>query len=274
MAVRVRGKGRRNYIDTYALCDSGSNQTYVSRNLADSLSLSRKAMVIDKATISGTQTIEVQLSDILLSNTEDNCTFEASDVIIKPSLNIRLTSRVSQDELSNWQHLKDINVPDVQADDVHILIGQDCADLLKPLEMKAGRAGEPCAVRTAFGRSINGIVNNHMPRTRPSPASYFVRKDQELSAQVERFWHLEDEHTTDLHMSTEDKQAMSVWNASAVKIDNHYTLDIPFKTKSPNLPDNRDVAEHKLRLLAKRLDKNGDLKEKYTKGINELLDKG
>ena len=88
MAVRVRGKGRRNYIDTYALCDSGSNQTYVSRHLADSLSLSRKAMVIDEATISGTQTIEVQLSDILLSNTEDNCTFEASDVIIKPSLNI------------------------------------------------------------------------------------------------------------------------------------------------------------------------------------------
>ena len=125
MAVRVRGKGRRNYIDTYALCDSGSNQTYVSRHLADSLSLSRKAMVIDEATISGTQTIEVQLSDILLSNTEDSCTFEASDVIIKPSLNIGLMSRVSQDELSNWQHLKDINVPDVQADDVHILIGQD-----------------------------------------------------------------------------------------------------------------------------------------------------
>ena len=50
---------------------------------------------------------------------------------------------MSQDELSNWQHLKDINVPDVQVDDVHILIGQDCADLLKPLEMKAGRAGEP-----------------------------------------------------------------------------------------------------------------------------------
>ena len=123
MAVRVRGKGRRNYTDTYALCDSGSNQTYISRHLADSLGLSRKAMVIDEATIRGTQTIDVQLSDIILSNTADTCTFEARDVIIKPNLNIGLTSRVSEEELSNWEHLKEVHIPDVQADDVHILIG-------------------------------------------------------------------------------------------------------------------------------------------------------
>ena len=52
--------------------------------------------MIDESTISVTETTEVQLSDILLSNTDDNCTFEASDVIIKPSLNIRLMSRVSK----------------------------------------------------------------------------------------------------------------------------------------------------------------------------------
>ena len=53
-------------------------------------------------------------------------------------------------ELSNWK-LKDVHIPDIQADDVNILIGQECADLQKPLKIKAGRAGECYPVITVFG---------------------------------------------------------------------------------------------------------------------------
>ena len=194
--------------------------------------------MIDEATISGLQTVDAQMSDIM-SDTKDNYTYEARGVIVKPSLNIGLTNLVSRDELTNWPHLKHVPILDVETSDVHILIGQDCADLLKPLEIKAGKQDEPYAVKTVFGWSINGIVNSQqLSKGKPHPASYFVRNDQQLQAQVERFWHLEEGQKTEVAMSPEDKQVISVWNKSAAKIDGHYTFDIPFKTKPPNLPDN------------------------------------
>ena len=51
-------------------------------------------------------------------------------------------------------------------------------------------------------------------------------------------------------------------------------MDIPFKSKLPNLPDNRSVAEKRLQSLAHRFRKDLELHAKYKDGIQELLDKG
>ena len=51
-------------------------------------------------------------------------------------------------------------------------------------------------------------------------------------------------------------------------------MDIPFKSKLPNLPDNRSVAEKRLQSLARRFRKDPELHAKYKGGIQELLDKG
>ena len=51
-------------------------------------------------------------------------------------------------------------------------------------------------------------------------------------------------------------------------------MDIPFKERPPRLPDDRLMAEHRLKLLGKRLSKDSSLKEKYTSGIHDLLEKG
>ena len=57
-------------------------------------------------------------------------------------------------------------------------------------------------------------------------------------------------------------------------VEGHHQLDIPFKSKLPNLPDNRSVAEKRLQSLAHRFRKDPDLHAKYKGGIQELLDKG
>ncbi|KAK3731436.1 hypothetical protein QZH41_013623, partial [Actinostola sp. cb2023] len=51
-------------------------------------------------------------------------------------------------------------------------------------------------------------------------------------------------------------------------------MDIPFKDRPPNLPDNRPLAEHRLRLLGNRLQKNPELSGRYTASMHELLDRG
>ena len=43
--------------------------------------------------------------------------------------------------------------------------------------------------------------------------------------------------------SFDDKRAVDIWERSVEVVERHYQLDIPFKSKLPNLPDNRSVAE-------------------------------
>ena len=49
---------------------------------------------------------------------------------------------------------------------------------------------------------------------------------------------------------------------------------LTFKSKLPNLPDNRSVTEKRLQSLAHRFQKDPELHVKYKGGIQELLDKG
>ncbi|KAK3724618.1 hypothetical protein QZH41_011047 [Actinostola sp. cb2023] len=51
-------------------------------------------------------------------------------------------------------------------------------------------------------------------------------------------------------------------------------MDIPFKDRPSNLPNNRPLAEHRLRLLGNRLQKNPELSGRYTASMHELLDRG
>ena len=54
-------------------------------------------------------------------------------------------------------------------------------------------------------------------------------------------------------------------------VDKHYSMDIPFKNNSLDLPNSRQVAEKSLQSLSRRHEKDPELKERYTQ---ELIDKG
>nr|XP_027231770.1 uncharacterized protein LOC113823351 [Penaeus vannamei] len=75
-------------------------------------------------------------------------------------------------------------------------------------------------------------------------------------------------------MSQNDLKILKTWDNGKTIEDGRYTLSIPFKTGRPYLPDNRIVAENRLKMLGKRLDRNEDQREKYIKEIHKLFEKG
>ena len=75
-------------------------------------------------------------------------------------------------------------------------------------------------------------------------------------------------------MSQEDKKALSVFEESVRLKDSHYEVEIPWKNYSPCLPNNRPVAEHRLKLLKKKLTRNPDMRDKYSNFIHDLVDTG
>ena len=72
-------------------------------------------------------------------------------------------------------------------------------------------------------------------------------------------------------MSQEDKKALYVLKESVHLKDSHHEVKILCKNYPPCLPNNRPVAQHRLKLLKKKLTRNPDICGKYS---DFLVDKG
>lgn len=75
-------------------------------------------------------------------------------------------------------------------------------------------------------------------------------------------------------LAVDDKKTVDIWEQSVELVNGHYQTDIPFRSKDPNLPDNRVIAEKRLRSLTSRFRRDPKLHAKYKAGIQERLDKG
>ena len=95
----------------------------------------------------------------------------------------------------------------------------------------------------------------------------FVKADEEFSQQFRTFcnWEFSDSICVDKPaMSKEGKRALSIMKESICLKEGHYQIDLPWKKEVPCLPNNRAMAEHRLKLLCRRLLKNPDLRLKYS----------
>ena len=186
-------------------------------------------------------------------------------------------SVVDSSDVKQWDHLRDLDIP---ADaDVQLLIGQDHPQALKPLEVRCGGDQEPYAVRTILGWTVNGPVGNTVNSSSTmTTLSAFVQAsdDMHLESQVERFWKLDmcDSPSDGKEMSIEDKEVLQRWDKSVCMQDGHYVLPIPFCRKSPELSDNKHMAEQRLVSLGRRLRHDPELLIRYTAGMDDLLEKG
>lgn len=136
-------------------------------------------------------------------------------------------------DLNRWEHLKDIELPRMPEEErVEMLIGQDCPEVLMPLEVRRpseehGAEPAPYAIRTLFGWTISGLLGG---ASRGSTASVsFISST--LERQVEQFWRIEGAqlNSDEKGHSVEDQRALDVMCRSIKKEDGHYSVAIPFK---------------------------------------------
>ena len=73
-------------------------------------------------------------------------------------------------------------------------------------------------------------------------------------------------------MSKEDKLALSIMKKSICFKEGHYQIDLPWKDDVPCLPNNLATAEHRLKLLRRRLLRNPDLHSKYSAFMDSLFE--
>ena len=111
--------------------------------------------------------------------------------------------------------------------------------------------------------------------SQPKPVCNFVKAEEELSQQLRTFCNCEFSDSicvNKLAMSKEDKRALSIMKESICFKEGHYQIDLPWKDDVPCLPNNRAMAQHRFKLLRRRLLKNPDLRSKYSAFMDSLFE--
>ena len=190
-------------------------------------------------------------------------------------MNISTDGVACQDDANRWSYLSGIQVAERINAEVELLVGKDVPEKLEPSEIRYRRGNGPYATKTKFGWTLNGPLVRH-ERCDVRDVN-FVRADDVLSQQFHHLMHFELSGSVSEAVSTmsrRDKQALNIYEESARLVDGHYQSAIPWKCHSPDLLNNKPLAEHRLNLLRKKLLKDPELYSRYSAFMTDLLGKG
>ena len=151
-----------------AVLDTASNASFCSRRLFDALGLQGENFPFIN-TLSGTDSLQVQKCSLSVSSRDGTNSLVLRNLIVIDTIPLTVPSI---DCFTGFPHLRGLDYhhpKDAMAD---LLIGQDNAEALIPFEVRRGNEGEPFAVRTRFGWSMNGTANS--PADSNSCVSCFV----------------------------------------------------------------------------------------------------
>ena len=74
--------------------------------------------------------------------------------------------------------------------------------------------------------------------------------------------------------SVEDHRAENILQRSTKLVEGHYETELLWKSDCPQLPNNRTVAEKRLKSLKKRFNNSPELETKYRKGHGRIHREG
>ena len=216
LPVIVRAPGSQRHVRTFALLDPGSTSTFCSEDLVKTLGLIGKKGPLSLTTLekknSETETLIVNLE---VSDMSSENVLELTEVYARPHLPVNINNMGLSEDLNGWEHLRDVEIPKVDADKVTLLIGQDVPEALIPIDLRRGKPGDPYATKTALGWTLNGPLGGTSSSGRA--IANFVQVDHDLSEQLHKFWIIEGQESfadDKRGLSFEDKRAVAIWEDS------------------------------------------------------------
>ncbi|XP_028395694.1 uncharacterized protein LOC114519723 [Dendronephthya gigantea] len=274
--VKVKAKGTNKTIETYAFLDNGSNTSFCTERLLEQLEIDGKATAVSLTTMeSVSKAVECSSVNLKVFDLDERNFVELSNVFSRPRLPVSKDCIANQGDVKRWPHLTGIKIEEIDAE-VGLLIGSDVPEVLQPLEVRKGNNGGPFATRTIFGWVLNGPLGR---RVNQPPTSNFADANPtlELTKQFEKFCNMEfndSVYDPKTSLSQNDRKAMRIMEASVKLKNDHYEIALPWKNYPPCLENNKPVAEHRLNLLKKRLQRDPTLLSKYAAFMEDLLSKG
>ena len=181
LPVIVRAPGSQRHVRTFALLDPGSTSTFCSEGLIKTLGVIGKKGPLSLTTLekknSETETLVVNLE---VSDMSSENVLELTEVYARPHLPININNMGRSEDLNGWEHLRDVEIPKVDAGKVTLLIGQDVPKALMPIDLRTGKPGDPYATKTALGWTLHGPLGGRTSSSGTAIAN-FVQVNRDFS---------------------------------------------------------------------------------------------
>ena len=269
-------------VHTYALLDSGSQASLVLETFADDVGLEGPKEVLTIGTINSTEECKPsrKVSFSVKAVSDDNVAMPIpiSEAWTVPRLNLP-RQRVTRSEMQAWPHVADIEIPEVDSQNVTVLLGANVLEAILQHEVRRGAPGQPAAVRTAFGWTLTGSVKGFI-----APESFHVMhihtvpsSDDLLHKQMQNWWRTDSfgtKYEQASPRSIEDKKALKILEETVKHVGDRYQVGMLWKRPDVEFPDNKAMAEKRLTSTEKALKRDDALAEKYKEIIDGYVAKG
>lgn len=217
------------------------------------------------------------LSDLEVCGLEENIYIDLPNVLTQRHLPVKEGNIPKQEDIEKWAYLHEVRLPHIKAA-VGLLIGMNAHKAMEPWKVINSISNGPYAVKTVLGWIVNGPKEESIKTRESGIQSYTVNrtsveKIEDLLVKQFNIDFPERRYEDNSEMSQEDRQFMTSVTKSTQFLDGHY-MRLPLKDDKVKMPNNRDVAEQRLRSLQKRLRKYPDFYEDYTGFMNNIIEKG
>ncbi|XP_075264069.1 uncharacterized protein LOC142355955 [Convolutriloba macropyga] len=249
-------------IETYALLDSGIDNTQITQKVADALQVQQpKDITLPLVLFHGEHSVKTADVIIGIRVLCINCPViripvyaTAMEEFRMPRVQIEMLNEICRDH----SHLQNIRFPAIRDNRIVILIGADAFTATVPRQFTTGPTGTPYGVNTLLGWTLTG-------RRQDDP-------DEDL---FQLFWTIEGVNFNQCSSKgqfLDDKEALSFLNDIIKHIGDRFQIGLPWK-KDTKLPNNYFMAKVQWHALQQRLERDTNLRERYEETIKKDLDK-
>jgi hypothetical protein len=253
----------------YALLDNGSDSCYIDKHVAKEIGATGKLQNVKMQTMNAiTDETLTFFTDLNIRGYLNNNT-TSLDAYEKDYINCDRSHIPTRDKCSKLPHLQRVasQIPSLLDIPIGLLIGADCPQAIHYKESLDGPDGEPFAAKTMFGWTLCGGKSSYLNQISCLNTQRKDNNAKEIFKMVEQDF----KDVAGKPMSQQDLKFLHILNNGISQDDDgSYVMPLPFKSL-PSLPNNRQQAEQRLRLLKTKLLKDPYYKEDYRKFMNTLL---
>ncbi|KAL7857336.1 hypothetical protein SRHO_G00162350 [Serrasalmus rhombeus] len=291
----------------YALLDSQSDSTFILQERAETLDTQMEPVQLKLSTLASKRTVIPSHKLVGLqvrgfySSKKIPLPVTYSRDFIPASLSHIPTPKTAR-AWSHLEHLAEEIAPLIDCD-VGLLIGYNCSQALLPREIVSGKDDEPFAVRTDLGWSIVGCVNPCVDYGDAIGSSHRIivkqvtpslQSSSDLTNQVQYICRTQvkevivptdvlkvlesdfsERNVEDAHFSQDDLHFITKMEKGIkTQANGQREMPLPFKEDKPCLPNNLKCADHRLRCLKRRFEKDKQYHKDYVAFMSDIISCG
>ena len=286
--VPVKVKYMNTVREIYAFLDQGSTSCFCDESLVKSLEAKGNKQQLTLRTLTTPQVLNTETVKLSVQNLNGGEWIDLPEVAVVPEIPVKPNTLPDPDVFKEHNYLRNIDFRDISVDTVQVLIGANVPQVFRVEEVRSSRFSNlPDAVRTPLGWSLLGpsftsslekdkdvcFVSAHFG----AEGNVNVMEASVMNSAIEEIPDADRELDNIIchgkGLSIEDRKMYELMLESIKFDDGHYVLPLPWRNKEV-LPNNKTMALKRLKHLKKKLNKDPQLKARYTTEMQLMVDKG